>query len=438
MKKLTCIILAALMLLAMAAPAFAASTHQDTMNSVVRIFVEEYITVYDGKGNVVAKGPTGSQWIGSGYAVGEPGKPVTHFVTNEHVAPANYNIAVWVDNMSGDLYLTQEETIGKNVTQLPAEISHQPYVIFTDINDKKVANIVAVSDRTDLSVIALNEPTELRQAAVLRPFNANEEQMVGTPVWVIGFPSTSDYNNLTPADTLNSYISDMTESAGIITLIKDDAVTKEGERVQHDCASSGGNSGGPLVDENGYILGTHNAAWADDSGFKLAVSSNEVIRFLTDEHVEFTTVDDLKQAQMFKIIIIAAAVVLVAVVVVVVIVTGKKDKAKKASAASGNVTRTLVCDEGALMGQRFTFKDKVRVGRNPQQCHIIFPMETPGVSNVHCTIRFDGKTVTVTDENSSNGTWIDQTRLTPGVAAVMHRGQKLYLGSKKQTLSLHS
>ena len=25
-----------------------------------------------------------------------------------------------------------------------------------------------------------------------------------------------------------------------------------------------------------------------------------------------------------------------------------------------------------------------------------------------------------------------------GVAAVMHRGQKLYLGSKKQTLSLHS
>ena len=54
------------------------------------------------------------------------------------------------------------------------------------------------------------------------------------------------------------------------------------------------------------------------------------------------------------------------------------------------------------------------------------------------TVRFDGATFTVVDEGSSFGTWVDQTKLTPGTPVTVHRGQVLKIGSSKEVLQLHS
>ena len=48
---------------------------------------------------------------------------------------------------------------------------------------------------------------------------------------------------------------------------------------------------------------------------------------------------------------------------------------------------------------------------------------------MHCTLRFNEKGVTVRDENSSNGTFIDGKRITPGVDVPFHRGPQLGIGS---------
>lgn len=112
-------------------------------------------------------------------------------------------------------------------------------------------------------------------------------------------------------------------------------------------------------------------------------------------------------------------------------------KAAPAPAAQAN-TRTLMGKDGALAGRSFKVSGKVVIGRSSSNCQIVYPADTKGVSGVHCTVRFNGTTVTVTDENSSYGTFIDGVRLTPGHATNMHRGQLLQLGSSKQSLQLRS
>ena len=79
----------------------------------------------------------------------------------------------------------------------------------------------------------------------------------------------------------------------------------------------------------------------------------------------------------------------------------------------------------------------VHIGRDRSRCQIVLA-DASGVSGLHLTISMDGSKVKVTDEHSSYGTWIDQQKLKPGQAVVMHRGQRLYLGSKKQAFLLRS
>lgn len=104
--------------------------------------------------------------------------------------------------------------------------------------------------------------------------------------------------------------------------------------------------------------------------------------------------------------------------------------------ASDDSSRVLLCLDGALRGRYFRLTGKLVVGRSPTRCNVVFPEDTRGVSAVHCTLRFTGTAVTVTDENSSYGTYIDGTRLIPGHARIIHRGQIIELGSDQQTLML--
>ena len=76
------------------------------------------------------------------------------------------------------------------------------------------------------------------------------------------------------------------------------------------------------------------------------------------------------------------------------------------------------------------------IGRSSKHCTISFPENAKGVSGLHCTLTCMNKTVMVTDENSTYGTWIQDTRLKPGKPTVMYPGQSLYIGSKNQKFSL--
>ncbi len=76
----------------------------------------------------------------------------------------------------------------------------------------------------------------------------------------------------------------------------------------------------------------------------------------------------------------------------------------------------------------------VRVGRDPAQCPIT--LTEPRVSGVHATLRFDGGHLTVRDEGSNNGTYVNGTRIAPNAFTPVPSGAQLRFGPVEFTVRL--
>ncbi|KAJ0239221.1 hypothetical protein HA466_0237110 [Hirschfeldia incana] len=69
---------------------------------------------------------------------------------------------------------------------------------------------------------------------------------------------------------------------------------------------------------------------------------------------------------------------------------------------------------------------QVTIGRLPEKADVVIPVAT--VSGVHATIDTQGGSLLVTDMNSTNGTFIEDKRLIPGVAAPAYPGTRITFG----------
>ncbi len=138
-------------------------------------------------------------------------------------------------------------------------------VSFSD-GDPINARILGVSECSDLAVIQLTgggyTPLEFREEPVT----------VGITAFAAGFPADDeqDINNLDY--TLTSGIVSSTNASGETNWASVDGV------IQHDARILGGNSGGPLVDENGQVIGVNYAGNTEfDTNFAIAAADAQVI-----------------------------------------------------------------------------------------------------------------------------------------------------------------
>ena len=410
MKRFISILMAALLVLALPAAAMAAG-YEDAKNSVVRIIVEVYEEIVDTSGNPIQSDYLGFM-TGSGFAVGKAGKDVKYFVTNDHVVPEDIVEEVSFQYTDGTVVNAYRIT------------KYQPYIVFGAEATKVDADLTARSNRCDLAVLSIKEATDLREAAILRPF---EDDTLGNgTVYALGFPYISTLSDNSGTVQYDAYAKDVIVTGGNINRVIPHEEFQEGQAILHTANITSGNSGGPLVDVDGRVVGVNFGAYVADPNYCLAVSSNELVRFLNEEGIDYATSDNT----LLIIIIIAAAAVLVIGGVILIVVLTK----------GGSKVRVMVGVDGALARQNFNIKkgQKVNIGRDTRRCQIVLPDDAACVSNLHCSVSFDGRNFFVTDENSSYGTWIDQNKLVPSTPTQMHRGQTLYLGSKKQSIKLHS
>lgn len=70
---------------------------------------------------------------------------------------------------------------------------------------------------------------------------------------------------------------------------------------------------------------------------------------------------------------------------------------------------------GPMAGKSFRFSEgsTVTVGRNPSKCDLALPAYGV-VSGTHCKIHFGNRVITIVDLNSTNGTFVNNIKLTPG------------------------
>lgn len=391
---------------------------------------------------------------GSGFFVGESKDKAQYIVTNHHV------VADYINAGEGDQFMqlidVQQDANGNNVGIVIAADSSEMRIYYDD-KDYDVAYVDCYGDqnKVDLAVLKLRDPTDKRHCLKIK---AADEDMVGDTVYTIGYPGNAD-NVLTSASKYS--VNDATVHKGIINKF----VMNEGkgvERIQIDATIQHGNSGGPLVDEDGYVLGvnTNGISQVTDNGTNIeqdyySISSNDLMTFLDKNNIKYQKAGDKddedkdKDKDGVNIALIAGIAGGVVVLAVIIILIAKKSGGKSAPAPAQGmpmqqapVRKGVIRSESVQHGGK-TFpvgKAPVMIGRDPATCVIVYQEGTPGVSSKHCTVSFDSATgeFTLTDLKSSFGTILASTgqKLPPNTPMKLRAGEKFYVGDKANIISL--
>ena len=438
MKRCIAMICTLVLFLALpvSALAVASGSVNNAIDGVARVYVEYNTEVYV-NGKYYGQ-EDGWNSRGSCFAVGKKGEPVTYFVTNRHV--------ISDDEESGR---DEDGNIIKKIFKTAGI-----YIIMDNIPTKWRADVVTDNPNgADLAILQLRQTTNDREPCVLHPYD-DPQKLTGSSVWAIGYPGVSDelYKKVDTTDDLLMSGKDnvRTASGNFNGEVNAAYSSKNGDYIETNVTISPGNSGGPLVDEKGTILGVCTTQSVNVVGTNGAVSVNEVIKLLDQQKIPYMTTKDTTDWYIYAILGVAIAAVL-AVLIVVLRKGGKKTETQKNVEKSNEVvnistvkepekteTRILIGITGPLEGKRYALKtnDKLIIGRDRNQCSVVFPEGTPGVSRVHCSITFDGKIALITDLKSAHGTFVDKKKIAENVPVRLHRGLAIDIGSDKNRFTL--
>ena len=394
-----------------------------TLAFAVSAFAEFDSSVLDGVVLIYSGAPDSSgkmeYWRGTGFFVGEEGKNPEYIITNCHVV---------------EEYILAGEALGGG----------QLYVMF-DADDQEEAYLVVYDYAKDVAVLKLAEPTEKRSPLLLA--DAGEEDL-GSEVYAVGYPLAAD---VTIQAVTSAGKNDATVTTGSIGRFLTESGT--GRKLsQTDVALSGGNSGGPLINGDGAVIGVSTAGSKLDQNLFYAVSSSDV-RFLLDQNnIPYSVYG----GSGLPVALIGGAAAAVVVVVILVVVLSRK---KKAAAPAGKpeaapapsaveasprterkgapLMRSMAPQHGGMVVQ--LHHQPVQIGRDPATCRLVYQDGTPGVSARHCQVYFDEQEqmFIVTDLNSTYGTFlVNGQRIAPNTPVKLPPHSSIYLGEPDNTVYL--
>lgn len=361
---------------------------------------------------------------GSGFAIGENGKPVQYIVTNYHVV--------------SDIYT--------------GEKSDTVIVYFSAAaNRYMTAQIYRYDSTKDIAVLRLPEPTN--EVVPLKIRKSSETDKNGT-FYALGFPARANDN-----EDYNKF--DKTDIVTTSGMISKQSMIDERDVYLIDIEITHGNSGGPLVNENGDVVGinTFSITNEDDEVSKYAVCIDELTRIININEVPYTTTKDVNVGGI--IVITVDIVVSIAIVCACVILFRKNSEVEiKVSKKSKNVSlkkneddnvgKTVAASDfsktvavggslGLITGIDGEFKERDFVidkdlffGRDPKRCNIIFPLDAEGVSGYHCKVYRENDKIMIMDLGSTYGTFINNgLKIGSNTAVELANGDTFYLGSDK-------
>ena len=218
-----------------------------------------------------------SYWLqsGSGFLIGA-GSGATTVITN-------YHVITLPDHSSDPDTLDKEKAsqifgvdfFNSNEVNMQVRVAVKRDV---EIN----ASYVNGSEQTDFAILELEQAIYDRNPLKL----ANSDELVETkPVYALGFPGVASRVE----DDSVFTIEDVTITNGIIAKFQD--INNIGF-VLHNAQLGHGNSGGPLVDANGNVVGVNTLFYGDDSGtYYSSVAINEIRGVLDALGVTYESAD---------------------------------------------------------------------------------------------------------------------------------------------------
>lgn len=395
---------------------------------------------------------------GTGFFVGNIDENPEYIVTNMHVVED----FVEADGDAG--YMPTNKTYQGNDVYMG--FTGCELRVYYEEHEYDIAKVVDHGDvdRIDLAILRLETATDKRHAlSLLEP----ADDMVGESVYAVGYPGNAE-NEFSSASKFG--VDDITVTKGTISRFtaNEDGV----KRIQTDAVIQHGNSGGPLVNEEGYVLGVNTNGISNVKyGTQVeadyyAINTNHVIKMLDKNNIPYQLGKAKASIDVKTIIIIAVAVAaaIIVAVVVFVIISKKKTGAQPAMmSAPGNVpvqnagiqpNRASRSNAGVQQQRRPMLRSMsvqhngvavpidtapAMIGRDPSCCVITYQEGTVGVSGRHCSVTFDGATgdFLVTDLRSTYGTYLmNGQRLQANVPYHLKAGEAFFVGDKANVIQV--
>ncbi len=390
-NRIAAALLAALLAGVLAVPALAAFDN-DTLDGIVMITTG----APDKDGHM-------NYWRGTGFFVGDAGKDPQYIVTNCHVV---------------EEFILAGKALGGG----------ELHVRF-DKDDEAEAYLVDYDAEKDVAILRLAEATGKRVSLQMR---VPQEDSLGSEAYAVGYPAAAD---LTVAAVNSFSQKDATVTTGSISRFLTESGTGR-KLIQTDASLGGGNSGGPLIDGTGAVIGINTAGSKLDSNLFYAVSVGEVLPLLDKNSIPYTLAPETKSggSTMLYVGIGAAAV---AVIAVLAVVLGKKKKApaapKDQEPKGTPVLRSMAPQHGGMVVQ--LHGQPVQIGRDGVVCRLVYQDGTPGVSGRHCQVSFEQGQFVLTDLNSTYGTFLSNgQRVAPNSPVTLPPKSSFYLGEADNTV----
>ena len=442
----------------------------EARNGVVRVLATYEKNAYHPGTGALAGTLTGYS-SGSSFGVGKAGKETDTYVTNRHVVVLEDGY----EEIQGATYYCEYHITGYYLLLDDYAFNTESFTLDASRAVPCTVIYVGKEDDEDLAILEAANPVSGRVALPL--LDDEDSLQVHDRVTSLGYPSASD--KATSENYLLAAVDDVTTNGGDISRFYDShsAVGSEsgalsGHLIQHNAAINGGNSGGPLVDENGAVVGIntytyHGGSQAVSNSFyalriKYAKDALDSLDIPYDRYKPGLPVGVI--AAVVAVVLIAAAA---AVVVVLVVVLTKRRSAAAPAAGrpvpgpaqvsapgpapgpvpgaapgpaqpqaspviAGDTGLRIQGVSGLFAGRRFAIAGQLRIGRDPSRNDLVYPADSQGVSGVHCVLFMNGGRLLLQDLGSTYGTFVGGNRLAANAPVELRIGDRICLGSERE------
>ncbi len=374
--------------------------------------------------------------FGSGFAVGTPGEASDLFITNRHV----------VVSEDGSLLpcvylLLEDDAWGITLTDSSATVHY---------NSEHIARCEVLyptqsdPEYPDLAVLRAERVITERVALPLR---SGFEMAQYDKVYTLGFPGSTDdilaeYTGGRMEITRPAGLGSITVKDGIISAVKDVPTAAYTTLFLHSANINHGNSGGPLIDERGYVVGINTYGWnytyydqSSGSYVDTGVAENFGSLFIdyatqTLDSLGLPYSRDFQSVPTWLVLTLSGTGALVLTLLLFVLV--RKRGRRKKIADTPYLIEGL---SGTYAGKQLPVHGTVRFGRDPGRCSHVIPGAS--ISALHCRLEAADGVLTLQDCRSTNGTFLNGRRLEPGHSAILRDADRFYLATPQESFAVH-